>query len=188
MNTGKDDDKVKIANYTKKQLHMYKTNVMRKAKTYGKWQFIMALKFDNYINYLIKNEKNTRVNSGYKLIKEKLESIEDRKLLHEGEINTYRTNKILALFNTSLNQTEVMTIKKSETPSTLTCREVLDIINKDKDAYELILNSFIKLQQAGHMIKIAKTLIDLDTQNRYKIDLLKEGLKEFELIKKNLTD
>src|SRR5699024_7078751 len=115
MNLPENEHKVEIPDFTKKQLHMVKVNIIRMSKTEGKKQFITALKFSGYINYLIQKEKNSKVVNYLKLMEAKLESIEDRELLIQGGINTYRTNKILALFNTSLNQTVVMKIKKSKT-------------------------------------------------------------------------
>lgn len=188
MNTSENEHKVETPKFTKKQIHMGKVNIIRMSKTTGKKQFITALKFSGYIDYLIEKEKNIKIINYLKLIKEKLESIEDHKLLRHSAINTYRTNKILALFNTSLNQTVVMTIKKSKIPSVVTCKEVLDIIEKDKEAYELILNSFIKVNEIGNTLKIIKNLKHLNIHHEYTANLIEQHAKEMELLEKNLTD
>lgn len=188
MNLPENEHKVEIPDFTKKQLHMVKVNIIRMSKTEGKKQFITALKFSGYINYLIQKEKNSKVVNYLKLMEAKLESIEDRELLIQGGINTYRTNKILALFNTSLNQTVVMKIKKSKNPSKLTCREVLDIVKKDKDTYELILNSFIKVNEIRNTLRLIKNLKHLNVHHEYTANLIEQRAKEMELLEKELTD
>lgn len=189
MDKSENEHKLVMSNLTKKQLHMTKVNIIRKAKTQGKKQFITALKFKGYIDFLIKENKNVNADNQLKLIKAKLESIEDSKLLCRGVINTYRTNKILALFNTSLNQTVVMTIQASKkTSTTTTCSDVLGVIKKDKDTYELILNSFIKMNECRSLIRMVNTLKKLDIHHEYTDDLIKYHRKEMELLEKALTD
>jgi hypothetical protein len=188
MNKSENDHKVTTSNLTKKQLHMAKVNVIRRARTLGKKQFITALKFNGYIDSLIEGNKNVNTINQLKLIKAKLESIEDHILLRLGVINTYRTNKILALFNTSLNQTVVMTIKASKKTSTITCSEVLDIIKKDKDTYELILNSFIKMNEIKNILIVINNLKKIDVHHEYTADLVKYRIKEMELLGKALTE
>lgn len=188
MDKSENEYNVAMSNLTKRQLHMTKVNITRKAKTLGKKQFITALKFNGYVDSLIEKNKNVNTINQLKLIKAKLESIEDRKLLHYGAINTYRTNKILALFNTSLNQTVVMKIRAAKKTSTATCSEVLDIIKKDKDTYELILNSLIKINECRNIARMANTLKELDIHHEYTHDLFKYRRKEMELLEKALTD
>ena len=188
MDRPRNDYEIKMSNLTKKQIHMAKVNAIRRAETLGKKQFITALKFNGYIEYLIEDSKNINTINQLQLIKRKLDSIDDCHLLRRGLINSYRTNKILALFNTSLNQTVVMTIRASKKASEVSCSEVLDIIKKDKDTYELILNSFIKVNELRNILIITNNLKKLDIHQEYQADLMKYRTKEIELLEKSLTE
>lgn len=176
--------------YTNKQMNMLKVNSIRTASFRGKLRFVKALNYgDDYINYVIEKRPDSKMfGNGLKFALIKLHSIESAKNLQD-QINSYRAIKILKLFNTSANQTSLTKLSGDKEKITMTCKEVIEVINTDIDRYGELLDMFILNEQISSYGRLINHLIKSKVAAK-KIDVyiadhseMKQKIKELALKK-----
>ena len=127
--------------YSKRQINMMRVNALRSASSEAKNIFIAYLCGVHTLDFDDEEAKNYP--EDYYVFKRVIATIPNSELLHD-QINTYRAAQILKLLGTSVDNKKLSFLTAHYDPkSSMSAKEVLNIIKKDLNKYKLLLDAFI---------------------------------------------
>ena len=127
--------------YSKRQINMMRVNALRSASSEAKNIFIAYLCGVHTLDFDDEEAKNYP--EDYYVFKQVIATIPNSELLHD-QINTYRAAQILKLLGTSVDNKKLSFLTAHYDPkSSMSAKEVLNIIKKDLNKYKLLLDAFI---------------------------------------------
>ena len=158
--------------YSKRQINMMRVNALRSASSEAKNIFIAYLCGVHTLDFDDEEAKNYPTD--YYVFKRVIATIPNSELLHD-QINTYRAAQILKLLGTSVDNKKLSFLTAHYDPeSSMSAKEVLNIIKKDLNKYKLLLDAFIC--NSHH-----RAIRSLRVQMKKEFGMTNEDMKDYKL-------
>lgn len=133
--------------YSKRQVNMMRVNALRTERSVAKNLFIAFICGFHELDFDGISAKNYP--EDYHIFKKLIEDTPNMKKLH-GQINTYRAAQILKLLGTSVDNKKLSFLSSHKDPcSTMSAKEVMNVIKADLNNYRLLLDTFICHRHRG---------------------------------------
>ena len=158
--------------YSKRQVNMMRVNALRSASSEAKNIFIAYLCGVHTLDFDDEDAKNYP--EDYYAFERVMASIPNSELLHD-QINTYRAAQILKLLGTSVDNKKLSFLTAHYDPlSSMSAKDVLNIIKKDLTKYKLLLDVFICNSHR-------RTIRSLRVQMKEELGMTNEEIKDYKV-------
>lgn len=133
--------------YSKRQVNMIRVNALRTERSVAKNLFIAFICGVHELDFDGKAAKNYP--EDYHIFKKLIEDTPNMKKLY-GQINTYRAAQIFKLLGTSVDNKKLSFLTSHKDPcSTMSAKEVMNVVKADLNNYRLLLDTFICHRHRG---------------------------------------